>query len=166
MPVKLVVALVGLPGSGKSTLAASLSGRLGLALIDRDRIRDRLFPDCRFTAAEKQAANQAVLQTLRENCAAGTASLLDGMTFGRESERRAVRRVAVEHGFECAMLWLDCPVDVAAERVARQAHAAGDRTPQLVRDVAERFERPADAVRLDATLSAERLLECAVAALA
>ena len=66
-----VVVLCGLPGSGKSTLAAALCGRLGLALIDRDRIRDRLFPDCRYTEAEKQAANQAVLEQLRTNCSEG-----------------------------------------------------------------------------------------------
>lgn len=160
-----VVALCGLPGSGKSTLAASLCARLELALIDRDRIRDRLFPDCRFTQAEKQAANQAVLDALRMNCAAGTSSLLDGMTFGRESERRAVRAIAAEHGFACTLLWLDCPVDVAAARVATQPHPAADRTPQLVRDVAQRFERPTDALRLDATLPMQELLKRASAVL-
>jgi len=160
-----VVVLCGLPGSGKSTLARALCERFGLALIDRDRIRDRLFPDCRFTEAEKQAANQAVLEALRVNCAAGTGSLLDGMTFGRESERRAVRAIATEQSFECSLLWLDCPVDVAAERVASQVHPAADRTPQLVRDVAQRFEKPVDAVRLDATLSQQEILEHAVAVL-
>jgi predicted kinase len=146
-------------------LGLALCGRFGLALIDRDRIRDRLFPDCRFTEAEKQAANQAVLEALRANCTAGKSSLLDGMTFGRESEWRAVHAIAVEHGFACTVLWLDCPADVAAERVARQAHPAADRTPQLVRDVARRFEKPDDALRLDATLSTEELLKRAATAL-
>ena len=160
-----VVVLCGLPGSGKSTLGLALCARFGLALIDRNRIRDRLFPDCRFTAAEKQAANQAVLETLRANCMAGKSSLLDGMTFGRESERRTVQTIAVEHGFACRVLWLDCPVDVAAERVAGQAHPAADRTPQLVRDVARRFEKPDDALRLDATLTTEEILKRAATAL-
>src|SRR5690348_14922045 len=111
----LVVALVGLPGSGKSTLAGPLCARFDLKLIDRDQIRDRLFPDCRFTEAEKQAANQAVLEALRARCMAGENSLLDGMTFGRESERQAVRRIAVRHGFDCVLMWLDCPVELAME---------------------------------------------------
>ena len=160
-----VVVLAGLPGSGKSTLASYLCERFDLTLIDRDEIRDQLFPDCRFTEMEKQAANQAVLEQLRLNCAAGTSSLLDGMTFGRESERRAVRTIAAEHGYGCMVLWLDCPADVAAERVAQQRHPAADRSPQLVREVAGRFEKPGDAVRLDAALSMEEVRRRAAAAL-
>ena len=160
-----VVLLCGLPGSGKSTLGAVLCAHFGLALVDRDRIRARLFPDCRFTEAEKQAANQAVLEALRANCTAGKSSLLDGMTFGRESERSVVRAIAAEHGFECITLWLDCPADVAAERVAGQPHSAADRTPQLVREVAQRFERPVDAVRLDATLPVQELAKRTIAVL-
>ena len=160
-----VVVLCGLPGSGKSTLAAALCARLDLALIDRDRIRDLLFPECRFTEAEKQAANQAVLEHLRENCMAGTSSLLDGMTFGRESERQAVRAIAAEHGFDCRLLWLECPVDLAAQRIAGHAHPAADRNPQLVRDVAQRFEKPIDALRLDAALPMEGIVKRAMAAL-
>ena len=152
-----VILLAGLPGSGKSTLASHLCERFDLTLIDRDRIRDELFPECQFTVAEKQAANQAVLETLRSHCKAGTSSLLDGMTFGRESERRAMQDIAVAHGFECSVLWLDCPADIAAARVAAQAHPAADRSPELVWEVAARFERPSDAVRLDATLPIEKI---------
>ena len=160
-----VILLAGLPGSGKSTLASHLCERFDLTLIDRDRIRDELFPECQFTVAEKQAANQAVLETLRVHCEAGTSSLLDGMTFGRESERRAVQDIAAAHGFECRLLWLDCPADIAAARVAAQPHLAADRSPELVWEVAARFEKPSDAVRLDATLPADELRRQAVVAL-
>lgn len=162
---RLVVALVGLPGSGKTSLAAHLTRQHGLALVDRDAIRSRLFPDCAFTHAEKQAANQAVLETLRANCRSGVSSLLDGMTFGRENEREAVRAIAAEHGFQFVALWLDCPADVAAERVAAQPHPAADRSPELVREVATRFERPEDAVRIDATLAPEAVRRLADTAL-
>ena len=161
-----VVALMGLPGSGKSSLAAYLARHRALALIDRDAIRSELFPDCAFTQAEKQAVNQAVLERLREHCAAGRSSLLDGMTFGRESERQAVRSIAAEHGFRFIGLWLDCPMSVAAARVTDQAHRAADRSPELVREVAARFEKPDDAVRIDAMLSLEEIFRRAEASLA
>jgi len=165
MGPRRVVALIGLPGSGKSRLAAHLCERQGLALIDRDAIRAELFPECSFTQAEKQAANQAVLQRLKEHCAAGRESLLDGMTFGRRSEREAVKAIAAEHGCRYLGLWLDCPVDVAMARVAGQPHLANDRRPELVREVAARFEKPEDAVRLDAMMPVPELLKLAEAAL-
>ena len=165
MDPRRVLLLTGLPGSGKSTLARFLAVRFGLAVIDRDRIRADLFPQCEFSAAEKQAANAAVFDALHAQCLAGRSCLLDGMTFSRESERETVRNIAVQHGFTCHILWLDCPVETAVSRVTAQSHPARDRDAGLVREVAARFERPADAVRLDATLSKDELFERAAAAL-
>lgn len=158
--------LVGLPGSGKSTLASFLCERFGLANIDRDALRAALFPDCRFTDEEKQAANAAVLESLKWQCSQGVSSLIDGMTFSRQSEREAVRAIAAEHGFRFIMLWLDCPVEVAIARLQGASHLAGDRDAGLVRAVAGRFEKPDDAIRLDATLPVSELHKLAEAALA
>lgn len=162
----VVVILVGLPGSGKSTLASFLCERFGLANIDRDALRAELFPDCRFTDEEKQAANAAVLESLKWQCIQGISSLIDGMTFSRQSEREAVRAIAAENGCRLVMLWLDCPVEIAIARVQVQPHVAEDRDAARVREVAGRFERPDAAIRLDATLSVSELRELAQAALA
>jgi len=162
----LAVILVGLPGSGKSTLARHLCERFGLVLVDRDALRAELFPECRYTEAEKLAANRAVLARLRQHCARGESCIVDGMTFGRQGEREAARAVIAEHGARLLMLWLDCPVEIAVERVTDQAHPARDRSPALVREVAARFEPPEDAVRIDATLSAAEIRDIAAAALA
>jgi predicted kinase len=161
MTARLVVALCGLPGSGKSTLAAALCGRHGLAEINRDKLRAELFPDCRYTEEEKRAAYAAVLKWLRAHCAMGESCLIDGMTFGRRAERNAVRAVAVKHGFRFVALWLDCPVDVAMQRVAGQPHVAGDRAPDLVKAVAARFQPPRHALRIDATLPPEEVVALA-----
>jgi predicted kinase len=166
MTARLVVALCGLPGSGKSTLAAALCERHGLAEINRDKLRAELFPDCRYTEEEKRAAYAAVLRWLRAHCAVGESCLIDGMTFGRRAERNAVRAVAVKHGFRFLALWLDCPVEVAMQRVAAQAHVAGDRAPDLVKAVAARFQAPRHALRIDATLPAVEIQRIAAAILA
>lgn len=161
----VVVILVGLPGSGKSTLAALLCERFGFANIDRDALRAELFPDCRYTEEEKQAANAAVLESLKWQCAQGMSSLIDGMTFSRQSEREAVRAIAAENGCRFIMLWLDCSVEVAIARVQSSTHQAEDRDADLVKEVAGRFERPDDAIRLDATLPMDELCKLAEDAL-
>lgn len=161
MSVKLVVALVGLPGSGKSTLAGPLCARFGLRLIDRDALRAELFHDCGFTAEEKEAANTAVFEQLHRHCSQGKSCLIDGMTFGRATERSAARVIAGDLGAQFLALWLDCPVELAVARVATDIHPAKDRNAKLVREVAARFEPPLDALRLDATLPAAEIQQIA-----
>ena len=166
MNAALAVILVGLPGSGKSTLARHLCERFGLVLVDRDALRAELFPECRYTEAEKLAANRAVLARLRQHCARGESCIVDGMTFGRQGEREAARAVIAEHGARLLMLWLDCPVETAASRVESDPHLAKDRSPTLVREVAARFERPQGTARIDATLPAAEIQRIAAAILA
>ena len=166
MDPRRVLLLTALPGSGKSTLARFLAARFALEIIDRDRIRADLFPICSFSAAEKQAANTAVFAALRAQCLVGRSSLLDGMTFSRESERESVRSIALQHDFSCLSFWLDCPVEIAVARVAAQAHPAKDRDASLVREVAARFETPEDAVRIDASMPMQAIFRLAERALA
>ena len=54
-PRPLVVALVGLPGAGKSEVASFLARELALRLVSRDAIRAAMFPQCRYSPAEKRA---------------------------------------------------------------------------------------------------------------
>ena len=157
---------MGLPGAGKSTVAKHLLAELPLHLVDRDRIRAALFPNCAFTQAEKEAANAAVLVAVAANCRLGRASLVDGMTFARASELEALRACAAARGFDLLPLFLDCPVEVARARIAAdRSHRAVDRTPALAESVADRFEAPpAEAVRVVADAAAGEVCAAALAA--
>ncbi|MBI2382764.1 MAG: ATP-binding protein [Gammaproteobacteria bacterium] len=153
---RLVVALMGIPGSGKTTLARELARKTGLSIVDRDSIRAAMFPACRFTEAEKHAANGAVFAAVEAHGALGQGCIVDGMTFSSPAKRSRLRLLAYRHDLDYAAICLRCPVELAIERVqAQPRHPARDRDPELVREVATRFAPPEDdALVLDGRLPA------------
>lgn len=165
----LVVAMMGLPGAGKSTLARALAVRLELNVVDRDAIRAAMFPVCGYTAAEKLAAFRTLLAAVEVNCALERSSIIDGVTFARRGDLERLDAVVRRYRVDTVALYLDCPPELARQRVAADVaagrHAAGDRTPQLVDEVMARFDDPPpSAIPLDASLPVEVLLEQAVTA--
>jgi predicted kinase len=142
-----VVVLVGLPGAGKSTLAAALASRLPDArIIDKDEVRHALFSPCDYSAAERDVTYSAMLDAARYHLGRGRVVLFDGMTFSRGSEVKAAEAVAAEGAGFSAVVVCDVPVNVAVERVERDAgerdHLAGNRDGDLVRRVAAEMEEP------------------------
>lgn len=161
-----IVALMGLPGSGKSMVARMLGQEFDLRLVSRDAIRAAMFPRCDHSFAEKQAALHGVMLAVEINGLLGASSVIDGVTFSRAEDRRRVVELARRHAFGLCMLMLDCPVEIARERVRvdrdQRAHPAADRTCELVDAVAARFApAPEDALRIDASLPAEQVLRLA-----
>ncbi|MCE3003302.1 MAG: ATP-binding protein [Xanthomonadaceae bacterium] len=157
---RVLVGVVGLPGAGKSTLVARLQQSFGLRRVCRDAIRRAMFPDCRWSPTEKRAAFRASLLAAEVNLALGCSTVFDGMTLARERERDKAAAVARAAGARWVVLWLDLPAALARARIAadRDAHPAGDRTPELVDAVAERFEPPSGAAWIDAALDADAVL--------
>ncbi|MEZ5891299.1 MAG: AAA family ATPase [Xanthobacteraceae bacterium] len=160
MPI--VIALMGLPGSGKTTVAERIVRACDLSVISRDAIRAAMFRPARFTELEKRCAYQALLLALATCLELGRSCLVEGMTFSRTSEVEEVRRIAETAGAHFLPVFLDCPVDVAQARAARdleqKSRAPEDRDEKLVARVAERFETPPpDALRLDATKPPEEI---------
>lgn len=165
-PPVLVVALIGLPGCGKTTVARALEARFSLQRVCRDAIRAAMFPDCRYTLAEKRAAFRAVQAALEVNCVLGRSSVLDGMTFSRHADLQAIDRVLRPYRARCLAIHLDCPADAARERIAadRCAHPAGDRSPELVDRVLARFDPPpASSAVIDARLPRSAVVAAAIA---
>lgn len=157
----IVIGLCGLPGAGKSSAAVEIGDRYDLRLVDRDRIRDAMFPLCAFSGAEKEAANEAVMSAVAANCRLGFNTLVDGMTFSSRMQRTEFAGVVRECGGRFAILYFDCPLDVARERIGNEdAHLARDRTPELADDVAARFEPPeGEGLRVDATKPRDDVLQ-------
>lgn len=150
----MLVGIVGLPGAGKSTLAGRLAREFALRRVCRDAVRAAMFPDCRWSPTEKRAAFRATLLAAEVNLALGCSTVLDGMTLAREREREKAAALARAGGATWVLLWLDLPATLARARIAAggAGHPAGDRAPDLVDAVAERFEPPSGAAWIDAAL--------------
>lgn len=149
----LVIALCGLPGAGKSSVASVIEERFSVRSVDRDRIREAMFPLCAFSEAEKAASNEAVMAAVAANCRLGFDTLVDGMTFSSRVQRSEFGRMVRDCGGRLAILFLDCPVHTARERVRAAAaeHPARDRDEDLVEEVGARFEPPeGEGLRVDA----------------
>ena len=138
-----VIVLIGLPGAGKSQIAHALERELGMHRICRDSIRRAMFPSCEHSPAEKRAANNAAMRALEVNCAMGRDSVLDGRTFSRLAERIEVEQKVGQWGASTHAVYLDCPPELAKQRISEQSeHPAEDRSAELVDVVASRFEPP------------------------
>jgi len=167
----VVVALIGLPGAGKSVVARALEDQLGLRRVDRDAIRQAMFPKCSYSFAEKRATLRSMLLALEINCMLGESSVLDGVTFSRRRDLARVDSVIGRYAFTPISIYLDCPPEIARARIASDVennrHLARDRTPELVNDVLARFDAPPpSALVLDARQPATEMCRIAIAAVA
>lgn len=166
----IVVAIMGLPGAGKSVVARAIEDQLNLRRVCRDRIRAAMFPRCSYSFIEKRAANRSLMLALEINCMLRVGSVIDGMTFSRRDELDRIAELSLRHHIVTIPLFVDCPLDVARARVARDlssnVHIARDRTPDLVNDVyARRDPPPVGALYVDGTLPTAQMCRAAVAAI-
>jgi uncharacterized protein len=174
-PARLI-AVGGLPGAGKSTLAAQLAAEIGCppgAVHLRSDIERKLL----FGAAETERlpesaysreATDSVYARLRRKAAlalkAGQSVIADAM-HGHQAERAAISGIAKETGAPFHGLWLEAPVSVLLDRVARRSGDASDATAEVVRRFAETEAAPADWHRVPAAETLDTAIEAARTAL-
>lgn len=170
LPVPIVIATMGLPGAGKSVVARAIEVQLGLRRICRDRIRAAMFPNCNYSFIEKRAAYRSLLLALEINCMLRAGSVIDGMTFSRRSELDRVAEIAARHRIATIPVLVECPPEIARERVARDLatgrHVALDRTPETVNDVLARREpAPEGTLVVDGALPEAEMCRAALEAI-
>src|SRR5690349_10130760 len=100
------VVLIGLSGSGKSTAGRALAARLGLPLLDTDRLIEERAgrPVAAIFAEEGEEAFRALEQAaVADACAQAAVVSVGGGAVLRPANRRAMRRGNL-------VVWLDLPV--------------------------------------------------------
>ena len=150
-------------------LAACVNRIPGLASTYRWKGEIHRDSECLF--GEKRAAFRSMLLALEINCMLGESSVIDGVTFSRRKDLVRVDSVISRYKFTPIPIFLDCPPQVARDRIAADVasdrHLARDRTPEVVNEVLARFDTPpASALVIDANQSAAEICRIAVAAVA
>jgi len=110
---------MGRPAAGKSTIAKRVENRLRnmdipVENLDGDEVRQNLHPDLGFTREERALNNRRtafVCKLLNRN---GIATVTAMITPFRDAQQEA--RETVESAGKFVLIYVKCPVEVAAER--------------------------------------------------
>ncbi len=127
----VLIMLTGLPGTGKSHLAQRLAEVLPFAIIESDRVRKILFPECQYSGEESQWVHRtchAVMDKLLEK---GVRVIYDATNL-HERHREQVYRLADGKEIRLIIVKVVTPQEVAADRLQSRHEA-----PQDDRDISD-----------------------------
>ncbi|MBK8177706.1 MAG: ATP-binding protein [Planctomycetes bacterium] len=141
-----VIAMAGLPGVGKSALAQALARRLGCAVLDKDVVREELFPGAvDHSAGQDDRAMAAIYARVEEQARGGAShAVIDGRTFTRRAHVDELRERVSRMGATLTLIECVCDPHVARDRIRRDLeagrHPARNRTPELHDELLRRAE--------------------------
>jgi predicted kinase len=172
----ILVAIGGLSGTGKSSFAAALAASIGRApgavQLRSDIERKRLFIvrelDCLPEEAYWPGNSARTYERLRDLAStaldAGQSVVIDAVHL-RLEERRAVKRAASRRKAHFTGLWLEAPVNMLMERIAKRKNDASDATADVVSAQAKQPTGAVDWLRVDASSPVESIVSRALAAI-
>lgn len=157
MRAPLLVVVTGMPAAGKTTIAETLSRVLGLPLISRDRIKERLYDtlgvgDAEWSGRLGAAAFALLFDSAKVLIQSGHPVVLEANFFRgteREFSELPPHRVVQIH---CA-----APLEVLIERYADRPRHRGHHDAEKVKQLPARFqsgaheplELPGDLIEVD-----------------
>jgi aminoglycoside phosphotransferase family enzyme/predicted kinase len=172
-PRPCLVAVGGLSGTGKSTVSRALAPFVGAApgalVLRSDEIRKEMrgVPATETLAAEAYAGDTTnlVYSALTERAQLilrGGYGVIADATFLEPGHRDQIEAAALELDVPFVGFWLNAPSRVLFERLRSRRGDVSDADPAVLRDQLRRDPGPLRWIPLDASLSADRLVQQAM----
>ena len=144
----LVLLLAGLPGVGKTALATELAPALGGVILNRDSIRDSIFPAdyLDYSSDQNEVATVALLSVLSYllEHRPPPVTLIDGKPFSRFAEIETVNRRVDQHAATLIVLYCTAPASVIEDRLQRglanPVNVRAQRDPEKASRISREFE--------------------------
>jgi predicted kinase len=137
MSKPILIAMAGLPGSGKSALAARLAKALPAVILNKDTVREAVFPppETEYTSAQDDFVLSLMYQAAGWLMRKGRSVIIDGRTFTHINQRASLKAAADQAGVELRIIYCYAPDEVVKSRldkdVAADEHPAKDRNYDL-----------------------------------
>jgi adenylylsulfate kinase len=166
----ILIAMAGLPGSGKSALAVRLAAALPAVILNKDTVREAVFPppETEYTSAQDDFVLSLMYQAAGWLLRKDRNVIIDGRTFTRKYQRDALKKAAESAGVDMRIIYCHAPDEVVRVRLEKDTaideHPAKDRDYNLYlrrKAVIEPIEEPH--LSLDTNTSLDELETLALA---
>jgi predicted kinase len=141
--------MAGLPATGKTTLAEALAANTGGLVLNKDRVREAMFPGewTEYTPEQDDVVMKAVYSAARYLLKHQRPPFLylDGRTYRQRLHVDQAIALAEESGSSWKILHLVCDRNVIQERLANGTHIARNRNFELYSQLehnSQPIERP------------------------
>lgn len=144
----IVILLVGLPGVGKTTLARQLAPMIGAVVLNRDEMRDAIFPEefLDYSREQNQVGTDALFGVLGYLLARPRPPfiIVDGKPFSRRSEVEHAKAVVEQADARLRIFHCVAPSEVVARRLrdglADPKNVRAERHPEKAARIRGEFE--------------------------
>jgi len=141
----MLILMVGLPGTGKSTLAKAISSPLGAIVLDRDTIRDTVFPveEIDYSDEQNEVASQIAYMIAKYILQRNPHKriILDGRPFSKKQQRDVIVEMADQTNQQLKVIYCWAPDDIVKERLKNTSqNYATVRTFEKYKRIKSEFE--------------------------